>query len=169
MAHRLEEISLEVQDSAGNMRLAPLLYVSPSQINFQVPAGTAPGEATLAIAGTPVAGMQVDALAPVLFMASYPNVTPAATAVRVGSDEQQTPVPVFRCFSPPTGGSVCSPVPIPLSGDEPVYVSFYGTGFRGATTANVTCSINGVRRLCRSAKRPPFAASATGPYRDRVA
>jgi len=125
--------------------LAPLLYVSQTQVNFQVPAGTAPGEATLTIAGTPVGGMQVDAVAPGLFMVSHPNVTPAATAVRVESDGSQTPIPVFRCFSPTPGSSSCGPAPVPLSGEQPVYLSFYGTGFRGATAANVTCSINGVR------------------------
>jgi uncharacterized protein (TIGR03437 family) len=142
---RLGGISLEVRDSAGAARLAPLIYVSPTQINFQVPVGTAPGESTLAIASTPVGGMQVDALAPGLFMASYPNVTPAATAVRVQSDGGQTPLPVFRCSGPTTAGFMCGPAPIALSGEEPVYLTFYGTGFRGATTANVTCSINGVR------------------------
>jgi len=142
---RLGGISLEVRDSAGAARLAPLLYVSQTQVNFQVPAGTAPGEATLTIAGTPVGGMQVDAVAPGLFMVSHPNVTPAATAVRVESDGSQTPIPVFRCFSPTPGSSSCGPAPVPLSGEQPVYLSFYGTGFRGATEANVTCSINGVR------------------------
>jgi hypothetical protein len=37
-------ISLEVRDSTGAARLAPLLYVSPSQVNFQVPSGTAIGK-----------------------------------------------------------------------------------------------------------------------------
>jgi uncharacterized protein (TIGR03437 family) len=142
---RLGDITLEVRDSAGVPRMAPLMYVSPSQINFQVPGGSAPGEATLSIGGALIGSMQVDAVAPGVFMVSYPNVTPAASAVRVESDGRQTILPVFRCFPLPNGALSCGPAPIPLAGDEPIYVSFYGTGFRGATVANVVCSINGVR------------------------
>ncbi len=44
-----------------------LTFVSPTQINFQVPAGTAPGEAGLVITGdggsSTAGGMQVDAVA----------------------------------------------------------------------------------------------------------
>ncbi len=40
-------IALQVVDAAGATRLATLLYVSPSQINFLIPTGTAAGLATL--------------------------------------------------------------------------------------------------------------------------
>jgi len=147
---RLGGISLQVRDSTGATRSAPMVYVSAAQINFQVPAGTALGEATLAIVGNsgsvPAGSMQVDALAPGLFMASFPNATPAAIGVRVAGDGSQTPLPVFRCNIPPSGQlglNSCSPTPIPLSGD-PIYLSFFGTGFRNAASAQVTCTINGV-------------------------
>lgn len=39
--------TVQVQDSTGRFRLAPLFFVSPSQINYQIPAGTAPGAATV--------------------------------------------------------------------------------------------------------------------------
>src|SRR5215471_16078161 len=42
-------ISLNVTDSAGQTRLAPLIYVSPSQVNFVIPAGTQPGPSLLTI------------------------------------------------------------------------------------------------------------------------
>jgi uncharacterized protein (TIGR03437 family) len=153
---RLGGISLEVRDKAGAARLAPLLYVSPSQINFQVPPGTALGEATLALVAdrgsTPAGGMQVDAVAPALFLVNRPDpfteesgpAVPAALAVRVASDGRQTPVPVFMC--PPFPGAGCGParIPLPPAGD-PIYLSFFGTGFRGANPVNVICTINGVR------------------------
>src|SRR5260370_23764666 len=44
-------VTLAITDSAGVQRSAPLLYVSPSQINFLVPDGVAPGTATFAVAG----------------------------------------------------------------------------------------------------------------------
>ncbi len=40
-------VSITVQDSAGAERLAPLFFVSPTQINYQIPAGTAPGPALI--------------------------------------------------------------------------------------------------------------------------
>ncbi|MGH8247019.1 MAG: FG-GAP-like repeat-containing protein, partial [Gammaproteobacteria bacterium] len=139
---RLGGINLEVRDSEGAVRLAPLLHVSSTQINFQVPAGTALGEASLAIiddrGSTSAGGMQVNAVAPGLFMVDHREGTPAAVGVRVASDGSQTPVPVFMCE-----GLSCRPSVIPLAGD-PVYLSFFGTGFRGATSTKVTGSINGV-------------------------
>jgi uncharacterized protein (TIGR03437 family) len=148
-AMRLGAISLEVRDSAGATRPAPLVFVSPIQINFQVPAGTAVGEATLILTNdrgsNPAGGMQVDAVAPALFMVSHANSTPAALAVRVAPDGQQTPIPVFNCFGQPGASPFsCGPAPIRLAGD-PIYLSFYATGFRGADSSNVTASVNGVR------------------------
>ncbi len=147
---RLGGISLEVRDSAGATRLAPLLFVSSTQINFQVPAGTALGEATLAVASgggtTPAGSMQVDAVAPGIFMLSPGRLIPAATGVLVEPGGTQIPIPAVTCF-PSAQGISCALSPIPLSaaGDRPIYLSFYGTGFRGANPNNVTCSISGVR------------------------
>jgi uncharacterized protein (TIGR03437 family) len=120
-------ISLQVRDRTNGIQLAPLYYVSPNQINFQVPSGTALGEVLLAILNrgtTPAGGMQVNAVAPGIFMVSQPS-TPAATAVRVAPDGRQTPVPVFSCSRPVPLS--CGPEPIRLEGD-PIYMSFYGTG-----------------------------------------
>src|SRR5207249_11462820 len=36
-------VQVTVQDKTGEARSAPLAYVSPAQINFEVPAGTATG------------------------------------------------------------------------------------------------------------------------------
>jgi uncharacterized protein (TIGR03437 family) len=146
---RLGSISLEVRDSAGVTRPAPLVFVSPTQINFQVPAGTAVGEAALILTtdrgSSLVGGMQVDAVAPALFMVSHANSTPAALGVRVAADGQQTPVAVFNCFGPPgVSPFSCNPAPIRPAGD-PVYLSFYATGFGGADSSNFIASVNGVR------------------------
>ena len=131
-------ISLEVRDSAGETHLAPLILVSPWRINFQVPTGTAPGEATLSVAGNEVGSMEVASVAPGLFMASPESGIPSATGLLVEPGNIQTPVPVFTCTE-----NSCQAEPIPLSsaGDRPIYLGLYGTGFHGATTENVTCSI----------------------------
>src|SRR5262249_11132981 len=49
--------SLTITDSAGVARPAPLFFVSPNQINFQIPAETAAGNAsvTALLNGVPVA------------------------------------------------------------------------------------------------------------------
>jgi uncharacterized protein (TIGR03437 family) len=113
-----------------------------------VPAGTALGEAALVITGdrgsSAAGAMQVDAVAPGLFMVSHANSTPNALGVRVAPDGRQTSLPVFNCPGPVVGPFSCGPAPIRVPGD-PIYLSFYGTGFRGANTGNVTASVNGVQ------------------------
>jgi hypothetical protein len=41
--------TVRVKDSAGVERLAPLFFVSPTQVNYQVPAGTSIGGATITV------------------------------------------------------------------------------------------------------------------------
>lgn len=48
----LGSTTVNVVDSRGVERLAPLFYVSPSQINYQIPAGTAEGPALVVITGS---------------------------------------------------------------------------------------------------------------------
>ncbi|HYM09536.1 MAG TPA: FG-GAP-like repeat-containing protein [Bryobacterales bacterium] len=140
---QLGGISLEVRDSTGATHLAPLVFVSPTQINFQVPTGAALGEATLSIkgsGGSTVAGsMEVDAVAPALFISPDTRM-PVMNGVMVEPDGTQVPVAELACNAD-LGG--CWPAAILLStaGGRPIYLSFYGTGFRGATTGNVTCYV----------------------------
>src|SRR5207244_3485088 len=46
---QLAGVSLKLRDRAGAERLAPLFFVSPGQINYQVPPGTASGLATVTV------------------------------------------------------------------------------------------------------------------------
>ena len=142
----LEGITMQVSDSASVTRPAGLLLVSPTQINFQVPAGTAPGAATVTIAGG-IARISMPVLiepsAPGLFSMNDQGVA-AATAIRVVIPTQiQSPVSVFHC----TGGMgpSCQLDPISLGVDTPIYLSFYGTGIRGRSSlANVKVTIGTV-------------------------
>src|SRR6476660_6693973 len=64
-------VSVQVTDSAGSARLASLYYVSPRQIGYVLPAGTAPGMATVNILPSgPSAQAQVQPVAPALFSAN---------------------------------------------------------------------------------------------------
>jgi uncharacterized protein (TIGR03437 family) len=139
-------VTLAVTDSAGVQRNAPLLYVAPGQINFLVPDNVAPGTATFADGGGTVAQSftaTVQPVAPTLFSMSGTGSGVAAAlavAVQAGNPQLQSPVPVFQC-----GNTGCIAVPIDLGVDQPVYVSFYGTGIRNRSSlGNVTLTINGV-------------------------
>jgi uncharacterized protein (TIGR03437 family) len=136
--------SVMVTDAAGTARPAPLLYASPTQINFVVPDGTAPGTATFTVTNgstTPTATAPVQPVAPSLFSADGSGTgVAAATAIQTQANNPQVqiPIPVFKC-----GSSGCSEVGISVSAAAPVYVSFYGTGIRNST-GNVSVSIKGM-------------------------
>jgi uncharacterized protein (TIGR03437 family) len=136
-------ITLSVTDATGTQRSAPLIYVSPAQINFVVPDGTVPGASTFSITnGGTTQTATVRSVAPALFsMNGTGSGVAAATAIAVqaGNPQLQSPVTVFQCT-----GSSCASVPINVGVDRPVYVSFYGTGIRNRSSlANVTATING--------------------------
>lgn len=139
-------VTLTVQDAAGTQRQAPLIYVSPTQINFVVPDGTAPGIATFTVANSSTSSSVPDTVqnvAPTLFsMNGAGTGVAAATAVRVqaANPQLQSPVQVFDC-----SGTGCVSVPIDLGVDAPVVLSLYGTGIRNRSTlANVKVTINNV-------------------------
>jgi uncharacterized protein (TIGR03437 family) len=139
-------VTLTVTDSAGSIRMAPLHYVSPTQINLLIPADAAPGPAKFTVANgasTQEFTGTVDTIAPRLYtMSGTGTGIAAATAIMVqaANPQLQTPVTVFRCTQ-----AGCVSVPISLGVDTPVYVTFYGTGFRGRSSlAQVSVTINGI-------------------------
>lgn len=142
----LGSTTLTVTDAGGTARSAGLIYVSPSQINFVVPDGTAAGTATFQAnnsSTTQSVTATVQLVAPTLFsMNATGSGVAAATAIRTlaGSPGPQSPVPVFQCDN-----SGCTSVPIDTGLDTPVFVSFYGTGIRNRSSlANVTVKINDI-------------------------
>ena len=137
-------VTLTVTDSTGASAVAPLMYVSPSQINFVIPSGLASGTAQFTVTGngspiTTTAAIQ--SVAPTLFsMSGDGRGVAAATALQVpaSNPQVQTPVAVFQC-SPG-----CTPTPIALNSSSTVYLVLYGTGIRGRSAlTNVTANING--------------------------
>lgn len=141
-------ITVIVKDSAGVERTAPLLFVSPSQINYQVPAGTSIGQATLSLGGQwfnlSIGTITVVPVAPGLYTANKNGTgVPAATAIQqVSGVNVFRNIPVFSCNP---SGAECIPVPIDTTSDTPVYVSLYGTGIRNRSSLdNVSVTIGGV-------------------------
>jgi uncharacterized protein (TIGR03437 family) len=134
-------VSVSITDAKGAQANAPLLYVSPVQVNFEVPDGTATGNATITVNGQSFTAA-VQPLAPALFSMNGTGSGVAAAlavAVQAANPQLQTPVTVFQC-----GSSGCVSAPISLGVDQPVYVSFYSTGIRNRSSlANVSVTVNG--------------------------
>jgi len=139
--------SITITDSAGTSRPALLFYVSPEQVNYQVPAGTAAGLAQVLVTRTDTVtargAVLIAPTAPALF-SKNPNAVgvASATAVRVEASGMQTPLSVYRCDAPGN----CLPVPIDLgAGTDQVFLSLYGTGIRQhGGLANVRLTIGGI-------------------------
>src|SRR5258708_25221609 len=106
-------------------RAAPLLYVSPVQINFEIPAGTTTGDVPLSVqtglGNTLNFFAKVADIAPGLFTANGDGrgVVAASAICVIAGSTLQTPLPVFRCGDTP--GS-CASVPIQLGVDTPTYL-----------------------------------------------
>lgn len=146
----LAGVRIGVKDSAGIERLAPLFFVSPQQINYQMPAGTAPGAATLRIqtaTGTVLTETaQIAAVAPGLFAANADGRNAAAAlALRVMADGTQRFESVAR-FDPQERRYL--PLPIELKPDNAtaeVFLILYATGLRHRTALNnVSVRLGGV-------------------------
>ncbi|MDQ6665315.1 MAG: hypothetical protein M3Z23_13080, partial [Acidobacteriota bacterium] len=136
-------VTVKVKDSAGTERLAPIFFVSPAQVNYLIPAGSAAGAATVTI-GQATGNVPINSIAPGIFTAnSNGKGAPAATAALYAADGSVTPEPVFQCGS---GIGSCGTVPIPLgAATDQVFLTLYGTGIRGrSAVVNVKCSVGGV-------------------------
>jgi uncharacterized protein (TIGR03437 family) len=110
--------------------VAPLYYVSPTQINYVLPPEIHGPFASVSIErtglGIPVkeeaVAIPIFRIAPGLFTLNSDGL-PAATAIRVNSDGSQSSIPVFSCSA-----ASCEAVPIDVSQGD-VYLSLFGTGF----------------------------------------
>jgi uncharacterized protein (TIGR03437 family) len=129
-------------------RLSPLFFVSPTQVNYQIPPGTATGIATVTIisgndivaAGT----VQITTVAPGLFTADATGRGLAAAQVlRIKADNSQQYEPVTR-FDAAQNKFVAVPIDFGPSTDQ-VFLVLYATGLRyRSALAAVTARIGGV-------------------------
>ncbi|MGH9852082.1 MAG: hypothetical protein ACREBD_19775, partial [Blastocatellia bacterium] len=135
-----------VRDSAGVDRPAPLFFVSPAQINYLVPEGTAAGDATLIVTrrdgDTATGTMRIAPVAPALFTAnSTGDGVATALALRIRADGSQSYEPV-ALFDPGQNRFVAAPIAL---GDDQVFLTLFGTGFRHRSSiAEVKAKIGGV-------------------------
>lgn len=137
--------TVKVRDSLGAERNAPLFFVSPNQINYLVPQGTALGAATAIITSgnnkISVASLDVQIVAPGLFTANATGQgAPAGLLLRI-SNGQQTFEPLSELQA---GNTVPRPINFGPAGDQ-VFLVLFGTGMRGLTSLfSASASLGGV-------------------------
>lgn len=132
---------------------APLFFVSPSQINYLLPANLAEGEGQVVVISTRPNGeqvisrgsIQIAATGPALFTADASGTgAPAGQTGRVTDSNQFTfdPLPPYQ--NDPANPSRIIPAPIDTGSESrPAYLILYGTGFRNASSHSIHALIGG--------------------------
>jgi uncharacterized protein (TIGR03437 family) len=144
----LENTSVTITDNAGNEKLAPLYFISPTQINFQIPAGMASGVGTVTVnLYNQIVGRGIVSItntSPGLFTVNQTGEGFAAANVqRVKANGVSVYEAVVQYDS---GANKYKGIPINVnSATDQVYVNLYGTGIRGRSNlTNVKASVGGV-------------------------
>lgn len=140
--------TVKVRDSLGAERLAPLFFVSPTQVNYQVPAGTANGIASIVITSSngqsSQTAVQIASVAPGLFTAdSSGQGLAAAYVLRIKANGSQQSEPIAQ-FDPAQSRFVPRPIDLGLATDL-VFLIVFGNGLRNRTSlAAVSAQVGGV-------------------------
>ena len=144
----LEGTRVTVRDHVGTEFVAPLFYVSPGQVNLQMPGTAALDRAYVFVRNslgiTSLGQVDVAHLAPGLFTADASGQgLPAGYVVRVKEDGTQVQEPLYF-YDPSVGQNV--PIPIDLGpASDQVFLVLYGTGFRNISSLiRVSVTIGGI-------------------------
>jgi len=137
--------TVTVRDAAGAERLAPLFFVSPGQINFQIAPGTVNGQGLIRIVSgdgaVSTGNVNITSVAPGIFSANANGQgVAAAVLLRVRGDGSQSFEPVIA-FDQAMNQFV--PVPIDLGPEtDQVFLIMFGTGIRlRSSLAAVTATV----------------------------
>lgn len=136
--------TIKVRDSAGTEREAALFFVSPTQLNFQLPPGTANGNAAIIITAqdgaTFISNVEIANVVPSLFSADTTGRGFAAAHAQRGGSLTFEQVVKFDFAK---GQWVALPIDLGAA-TEQVYLILYGTGIRlRSSLSNVTATIGG--------------------------
>lgn len=141
-------VQLQLTDSLGTTRNAPLFFVSPTQINFQIPAGTAVGNATVSVLSNGSAVAQavvtIESVAPGIFTANATGRgVPAALVFRLKADGSQSYESLAQ-FDSAQNAFVSTPIDLGATTDQVFFIG-YGTGLRNRSSlATVNATLGGV-------------------------
>jgi uncharacterized protein (TIGR03437 family) len=141
-------VQVFVLDAGGTRRNAGLYFISPSQINFQVPSGTSAGTAFIYVQsnGTVVgqSTANIATVAPGFFTANANGKgVPAAVLLRVKADGSQSYEAVAQ-FDSAQNGYVALPIDLGASTDQLFLIGF-GTGFRNRSVSSaLSATLGGV-------------------------
>jgi uncharacterized protein (TIGR03437 family) len=136
-----------VRDAFGTERPAALFFVSPTQINYQIPPGSIPGVAMITVISsdgkTSVGFTNLNYVTPSLFTANANGTgVPVGAVYRARANGTTTVEPLAQ-----QQGTQFVTLPIEVSNpNEQVFLVLYGTGFRNRsaiTAAGVSFSGNG--------------------------
>jgi hypothetical protein len=137
-------VTVQVTDSTNRAIAAGLIFVSPSQINFIVPSGVAPGVAKVTVSNSSNLVAQgtatVQAAAPGIFAATG-NGKGAAAAIAIQTHPVGGPVAEFPAFTCDAPFQNCRPEQLNVGIDTPLFLALFGTGIRGGK--KVTVSVGG--------------------------
>lgn len=134
--------TVKIKDSAGIERLSPLLFVSPTQINYLIPEETAVGMIDVTVTNArqkiTTGREMIMQVGPALFTADGSGRgLPAALALRVrGGQVSYEPIARYDATQ-----EKFVPVPIDLGAEagamtDQVYLVLFGTGFRAAAAVD---------------------------------
>ncbi|MGH9936851.1 MAG: hypothetical protein ACREAM_11435 [Blastocatellia bacterium] len=140
-------VQVRVRGAAGAELNAPLFFISPTQINFQIPAGLNAGGATISVLRDNLTvgqgALTIETVAPGLFTANASGQgVPAAIVQRVKAGGTQTFEPVAQ-FDSTQNRFI--PLPIDLGADsDQLFLVGFGTGFRNRSSLSaVNAAIGG--------------------------
>ena len=136
--------TVKVRDSAGVERLAPLFYAGAGQVNYQIPAGTAAGFATIIITNSngeiSTGAVNVATTQPGIFSATSDGAGAAAATLLFIKNNVRTGGAVAQCTA-----QGCTAIPIDVNAYDDTYLELYGTGIRAnGGLPNVKATIGGV-------------------------
>ena len=151
-------VEVALTDASGRVTLAPLVFVSPGQLNYLVPDSVPAGRLSVEVRNNgKVAGrggLELDRAAPALFSANGDGRGVAAAQVlRISADGVQSYQAVAQWDD-----AAKRYVPLPIDFGDPsdrVFLLLYGTGFRNASS--VQAAIGGTSvPLLYSGRQPDF-------------
>jgi endoglucanase len=151
-------VSVELTDSSGLKTLAPLLFVSATQVNYLVPAGAALGQLDVVVRnGENAVGhgtLELDRIAPALFSANGDGRGVAAAQIlRVKATGAQSYEPVAQ-FDAAQKRYVAASIDFGDSTDR-LFLLLYGTGFRNGSSASLQIGSTTLP-LLYAGKQPQF-------------